>query len=380
MDKVKLLWLFVCVVLVGPLSAQTFEFDLTIVDGLGNSQVLTIGMDPAALDTVDALDLLSPPLPPSGSFGAQLEFPSIGDTYFKDMRTSTTATTTYYLRYQPQTGGNLVMSWDNGLLVNPGTMVLTDDITGSVVNVDMLNQSSFDLTGNAFMVDKCRIVVNATTDDPKPVELSAFFAAGGNNKITLRWTTQSEIGNLGFEIYRSNDREGVYNQIASYTSYSDLEGAGNSNQPIHYRFADHQVVNDLTYWYKLAAVDFNGGVEFFGPISGIAVQNDVEIITTGNVPDVFALRDNYPNPFNPSTKIAFDLPQVSGGHGLVQLVIFDVLGRKVRTLVNSSLAPGSYILEWDGRNDFGQAVPSGVYLYGIRSLNFTSFKKMMLIK
>ncbi len=90
------------------------------------------------------------------------------------------------------------------------------------------------------------------------------------------------------------------------------------------------------------------------------------------------LMQNYPNPFNPITRIEFLVPE--GAAQNVSLVIYDVTGAKVRTLVNSPMNPGRYISEWDGRNDLGNPVGSGVYFYQIRQKGFSDTKKMLLLK
>ncbi|MDZ7362990.1 MAG: T9SS type A sorting domain-containing protein [candidate division KSB1 bacterium] len=77
------------------------------------------------------------------------------------------------------------------------------------------------------------------------------------------------------------------------------------------------------------------------------------------MPLSFELARNYPNPFNPSTMTKYELPQQVE----VKLVIFDVLGRRVRTLVNQRQPAGRYTLTWDGRNEQGQVLASGVYIY-----------------
>jgi poly(3-hydroxybutyrate) depolymerase len=93
-------------------------------------------------------------------------------------------------------------------------------------------------------------------------------------------------------------------------------------------------------------------------------------------PEAFALYDNYPNPFNPSTLIRFSLPKASQ----VDLQIFNVLGQSVRTLVSENLAAGEHTAVWDGKNDAGLALPSGTYFYRIKAGDFKAVKKMLLLK
>ncbi len=103
-----------------------------------------------------------------------------------------------------------------------------------------------------------------------------------------------------------------------------------------------------------------------GPILG--VENDL--------PVSFALSQNYPNPFNPSTEIRFSM----GKQEQVRLDIFDILGRKVRTLIDEEHPAGEYRVRWDGTTDGGTRVASGVYLYRIRAKSFNETKKMVLIR
>jgi hypothetical protein len=98
------------------------------------------------------------------------------------------------------------------------------------------------------------------------------------------------------------------------------------------------------------------------------------------IPRVFALYPNYPNPFNPSTTIAFDLPGARDEARPVSLVIYDVRGRRVRTLIDSEIVPGSYRLVWDGRDGRGASVSSGLYLYTLRSGDGAFTRKMTLLK
>jgi hypothetical protein len=91
----------------------------------------------------------------------------------------------------------------------------------------------------------------------------------------------------------------------------------------------------------------------------------------GAVPNEFALSQNYPNPFNPATKIEFALPQSS----LTTLKVYDLLGRELATLVQDDLAPGRYVVEFDGRD-----LPSGVYIYRLMANGSVQSRKMQLLR
>ncbi len=99
-------------------------------------------------------------------------------------------------------------------------------------------------------------------------------------------------------------------------------------------------------------------------------------------PEEFALRQNYPNPFNPTTTISFQLPSSSGGPQIeARLTIFNLLGQKVATLVNEALSAGSvHTRQWDGRDERGNKVASGVFLYRLQAGDFVETKRMLLIR
>ena len=94
-------------------------------------------------------------------------------------------------------------------------------------------------------------------------------------------------------------------------------------------------------------------------------------------PDDIKLFPNFPNPFNPSTNIKFELPQET----YVSLTIMDILGREVRTLINREIiAGGFHQIKWNGLSDSGMPVPSGVYLILFISKNYKKYYKALLIK
>jgi hypothetical protein len=95
-----------------------------------------------------------------------------------------------------------------------------------------------------------------------------------------------------------------------------------------------------------------------------------------DIPKEFTLSQNYPNPFNPITRINFKLPQASH----VVMKIYDIFGREVRTLIETQYEAGSYYLNWDARDDYGDFVSSGIYIYEIKAGKFSQAKKMTLIK
>jgi hypothetical protein len=94
------------------------------------------------------------------------------------------------------------------------------------------------------------------------------------------------------------------------------------------------------------------------------------------VPDEFALHHNYPNPFNPVTTIQYDIPVESH----VNLIVYDILGREVKTLLNQTEQPGYKSIRWNGRNNAGQKVSAGLYFYRLETTGFVKVHKMILLK
>ena len=114
-------------------------------------------------------------------------------------------------------------------------------------------------------------------------------------------------------------------------------------------------------------------LEWFGTDTGYAVSVGESFV---EMPFGFALFQNYPNPFNPVTHIAYDLP----GDSRVELSIYNLLGQKVRTLVNRDMSGGHHVAVWDGKNEFGSPVSTGIYFYRIRAADFKESRKMILLK
>jgi len=140
------------------------------------------------------------------------------------------------------------------------------------------------------------------------------------------------------------------------------------------RFRDNQ----FNLWY--------GGFDGTWFQSGYATSNDTATTSITNpsdddlLPSEYELRQNYPNPFNPATTIVFALPHASQmWQAHITLNVYDMVGRKVRTLVNERKTAGTYTVQWDGTNDIGQPVASGVYLYRIQAGNFSAARKMLLL-
>ena len=130
--------------------------------------------------------------------------------------------------------------------------------------------------------------------------------------------------------------------------------------------------------FNSTVVDHNSGYatnhDFWPSISFLMQEN---LSSKNNlVPKVFALHQNYPNPFNPKTIIQYDLPKSSN----VKIVIYDIIGRMIKNLVNNRQSAGFKSIQWDATNNYGNKVSAGVYIYSIETENFSKNKKMILLK
>ncbi|NOX66748.1 MAG: T9SS type A sorting domain-containing protein, partial [Chlorobi bacterium] len=106
------------------------------------------------------------------------------------------------------------------------------------------------------------------------------------------------------------------------------------------------------------------------------IATDVEKDRSENLPKKFVLYQNYPNPFNPSTTIKYQIPSnVKSETSNTKLIVYDILGREVATLVNEKQKPGNYEIVFNASN-----LPSGIYFYSMHAGEFNSVKKMILLK
>lgn len=192
-----------------------------------------------------------------------------------------------------------------------------------------------------------------------PVSLLSFSASAGNAKgVILSWRTSGETNFAGFNVLRSQARNGPYHQLNSRILPPRPSG--------EYSFVDETASVGSRYFYRLEEIDLSGTLISHGPLQIEVAQ-----------PAGFALRQNYPNPFNPSTSIQYQLPQPAQ----VRLTIFNTLGQVVTRLVNRRQEAGFHTVVWHGRNHAGEPVPSGIYYYRLEvEGGFVETKKMVLAK
>ncbi len=213
---------------------------------------------------------------------------------------------------------------------------------------------------------------NALThpDISLPVELSSFTARYEQNHIMLQWNTQSEIENLGFNVWRQSPHTTGYQRIATFKENPALKGMGNASYGRTYQFSDADISSG-TYHYKLEDVDFSGKHKFHGPV-------EVTVPPMQIIPAEPQLSQNFPNPFNPVTKFFLTIPENSAA--TIAVVIFNLLGKKIRVIYTGDLKGGTYPFRWDGKDNFGHEVSAGVYLCRLKSGRYYQTRKMLLIR
>ncbi|MGD8780485.1 MAG: T9SS type A sorting domain-containing protein [Ignavibacteria bacterium] len=198
-----------------------------------------------------------------------------------------------------------------------------------------------------------------TPPAPLPVELTFFSASIFNNSVQLLWDTATEINNYGFEIERKELDQIAGSLASEWEKIGFVNGHGNSNSPKSYSFIDGSPLSTKAA-YRLKQIDFDGTFDY---------SNVIEV--TAELPAEYELKQNYPNPFNPETTINFALPETQ----LVNLSIYNILGEKIKELVNEELEPGFHSVFFDG-----SGLASGTYIYRLETNNFSQVKKMLLVK
>src|SRR3990172_2010479 len=164
-------------------------------------------------------------------------------------------------------------------------------------------------------------------------------------------------------------------------SGNNFMGYSVSNNSGNYRIdklqnGNYEIIVDLIGYRSSRCIQQVNGLSI-DDLNFILQSYLIGVDPPGNpVPENFWLGQNYPNPFNPTTTIRFSIPPFEGSSGrIVTVTIYDILGREVATLVNEQLKPGTYEVQWDGRE-----FSSGIYFYKLISGNYLETKKMVLLK
>ncbi len=199
--------------------------------------------------------------------------------------------------------------------------------------------------------DTCAGCFCVTFDYQLSVSGVDFAAVPGDRQVELRWATRSESNNDHFEVTRDGEPAAEVR-------------AGNLPTGSTYAWTDRQLGNGTVYRYALSAVDASGMRQVLSELATTPRARAAAITE-------YALQQNYPNPFNAQTSITFDLVQ----GGAVALTVYDMVGRRIATLLDGSLDAGRHIVSFDA-----DKLPSGMYLYRLEVNGFATQRKLLLLK
>ena len=191
--------------------------------------------------------------------------------------------------------------------------------------------------------------ISSTVD----VAITSFFGELKDDAVLLSWTVSASASFDGFNVYRSEDPEETFMKLNAALIPRERGGS----------YTDETALPGKSYVYRIGAV--SSEKEWYS-------QNVSLVIP----PKPTTLYQNYPNPFNPSTSIVFYLPLEQHA----ALVIYDVTGSRVRTLVDGAQPVGRHTVRWDGKNDNGVQVGSGVYYYRLKAGKNVITKKLVVVR
>jgi len=292
-------------------------------------------------------------------------------------------------RVSGPTLSNLIIQENTSEKYGGGLMIFTAVASVTDVTVSGNNCYTDDSFGGGIIINNSEVTLTnvSVTDN------TASFGGGmsvGNSDVTLTHVTIS--GNTattsggGFlstpfsnntltnSIIWNNSPESIYAFATTTISYSDIQGGWGGEGNID---ADPLFCNPDSSDFTLAENSPCVGTGESGVNMG-AFGVGCEALSTDKdvIPLKYLLHQNYPNPFNPVTTLRYDLPE----NALVNITIYDMMGRQISTLVSSLQSAGYKSIQWNGTNDAGQPVSAGVYLYKIQAGDYSQTKKMVLLK
>ena len=226
--------------------------------------------------------------------------------------------------------------------------------------------------------DTVHVIINAVNDAP-----STFSLISPENVSTIILTNETLGDTLWFDWSESIDVDG---DSLSYTFELSID----------MNLIFNQTTTNPSFWVEnLVLVELLDTLTTLSGVWSVMVSDGQDSVLSDNgpftftidgselsvdpgflIPEVFALHQNYPNPFNPTTQIKYDLPE----DAMVSITIYDIMGRSIKSLVNSNQSAGYRTIQWNATNDEGKPVSAGLYLYTIQAGDFRQTKKMVLLK
>ena len=213
-------------------------------------------------------------------------------------------------------------------------------------------------------------LVNVTVSYPQRTVIENFMTLLTGNIALLTWDSASELFVDGFEIQKKDSASLVWDSIGF------VQGAGTTSSMHQYSYLD-TVIKYGRFYYRLLQHRTDDSIIVYDSIISVLVSAPMKVVAERNIPQTFVLNQNFPNPFNPSTTIGYDLP-VSGW---VSLRVYNILGQQIAELVNAEQKSGHHESLWNAKS------PSGMYFYRIVVVGvsdpihrYIQQKKMILLK
>ena len=254
----------------------------------------------------------------------------------------------------------------------------------SVYAVDVDGDGDIDVLSASVSDDKIAWYENIIPPSPfdlvYPLNDTTIILTRDNFLDTLYFAWNQSVDPGGDEVTYRREMTGDLPEYIRFIVESNEQTTTNMYK-VPYHHIEHYMheagVELISGTWTIIATD--GEIDVYaenGPFTLTIDGSKLNIADSDIIPETFALHGNYPNPFNPTTTISYDLPKWSQ----VTLGIYDLLGKQIKTLVNQSQDAGNKIAMWDGTDDLGRPVSAGVYLYQIQAGEFTQTRKMLLLK
>ena len=231
---------------------------------------------------------------------------------------------------------------------------------------------------------------NPQTGDPFrikiPFEVWDMEAEGGPSQIDITIYDRKQTYESGNTVYSFNPYDRMYTHFIHLPYQEDGQyGTAQGNIWGSEGNGFSTIENNLTWnvvWWNTEFTQ--NDILTFNYLTPVSIEDSYVFTPTSDfsgkdddiLPLNFHLAQNYPNPFNPKTKIRYSIPK----DGLVQLMIYDILGREIFRIVDTQIKAGNHIAVWNGKNVNGENVGAGMYFYKLKSRDYTSTKKMILLK
>ncbi len=326
---------------------------------------LAVGLDPTATNCIDPAlgesDL--PPFPPPGVFDMRFDLSPYGCpnlSTWLDFRFAAAfpfdGIMQHMFWWQVTTPGVSSINITYDLPPNQ-SMTIVDNITGTLLNLGPFFGSGVAVIPATYTAFGTKAILTITYV-AIPVELTSFTGTVIQDGVLLKWETATELNNQGFDIERSTS-------VQSWEKIGYVPGYGTTTERKSYSFLDENVTSG-TYTYRLKQIDFDGTVSYSPEV----------VVEVDGTPSDFGLFQNFPNPFNPSTTIQFQVPQAND----VSIVIYDMLGKEVKSLFTGQVQAGKHTVDWNGTNNTGAKVSSGSYIYRMTAGDFVDVKEMIFLK